>query len=31
MTDEQRIKAILWLYILGLSGFVAFALGWSAL
>ena len=31
MTDEQRITAILWFYILGLSGFVVFALGVSAL
>jgi len=31
MTDEQRIKAILWFYVLGLTAFVLVALGWSAL
>jgi hypothetical protein len=31
MTDEQYIKAILWLYVLGISGFVLFSMVVSAL
>lgn len=29
MTDEQRVTAIFWFYILGLTAFVLVALGWS--
>jgi len=29
MTDEQRVTAILWLYVVGLTAFVLVALGWS--
>jgi len=29
MTDEQRVRAIIWLYVVGLTAFVLVALGWS--
>jgi hypothetical protein len=31
MTDEQRVTAILWCYVLGLTAFMLTALGWSFL